>query len=172
MAWPSVPLGRNRSGTQPGDNGTGPQNPTASPESLRLQLTEALLMVRTQSMLLIQAIGFYVAADVLLVTYGFAHRTLTPFLLAALMPFVMLNLYIYMRVESIVAIWVAMVAEEELGLGDRALATVFGKIRMEYIFGILDSDKLKLSDETTLDELLKDAPRKSAVRTKVRSGFA
>ena len=53
--------------------------PTKRPiDSVRLQLTEALGVLRMEGTLLVQAVGFFIAADVLLQAYGFAQRTSSP----------------------------------------------------------------------------------------------
>ena len=76
------------------------------------------------------------------------------------MPVVIVAVYVYVRVESILTLYVAMVAEEELGLKEMALARLFGRKRMKYIFGDIGTDDLKLADEGKLDSLLQHAVRK------------
>lgn len=59
-------------------------------ESLRLELKEAIAAFNAQLSLIAQSLGFLIAADVVLLGYGFAQRRSAIFLLACLLPVIML----------------------------------------------------------------------------------
>jgi hypothetical protein len=68
-------------------------------ESLRLELQEALGTYRHWVSQLTQVVGFFVAADVILISYGFSQRLAAILLVASGIP--MLILVMYMTVGSI-----------------------------------------------------------------------
>lgn len=59
-------------------------------ESLRLELQETILTVRQWSSLLIQMVGVTTTADVVLISYGFAQKLAGIFLLASILPVILL----------------------------------------------------------------------------------
>jgi type IV secretory pathway VirB3-like protein len=80
-------------------------------ESLRLELQEALSTYRHWVAQLTQVTGFFVAADVVLVSYGFSQRLAGILLVASGLP--MLILVMYMVVGSIATPFVDLVLRIE-----------------------------------------------------------
>lgn len=63
-------------------------------ESLRLELQETITTIRHWFSLLIQVTGFIIAADAVLVSYGFAQRVAGILLLASLLPVIIFFVYL------------------------------------------------------------------------------
>jgi len=72
---------------------------TRDDESLRMELQEALVTYRQWASQLTQVAGFFVAADVVLVSYGFSQRLAAILLVASTVP--MLILVMYMVIGSV-----------------------------------------------------------------------
>ena len=72
---------------------------TRDNESLRIELQEALITYRLWASHLTQVAGFFVTADVVLVSYGFSQRLAAILLVASAVP--MLFLVMYMVTSSI-----------------------------------------------------------------------
>ena len=68
-------------------------------ESLRMELQEALVTYRQWASQLTQVASFFVAADVVLVSYGFSQRLAAILLVASIVP--MLILVMYMVIGSV-----------------------------------------------------------------------
>jgi hypothetical protein len=129
-------------------------------ESLRLELKEAIGAFQVQASLIVQTAGFFIAADTLLLAYGFSQRRSGVFLLASFMPLVMLAVYTFLRIDSVAVIYVAMTLEEKLNLHDIPLVGTLARVRMKSIFKVLDETDTKMADPTTRDLLLKRATRR------------
>jgi hypothetical protein len=72
---------------------------TSDNGSLRIELQEALVTYRQWATQLTQVAGFFVAADVVLVSYGFSQRLAAILLVASTVP--MLILVMYMAIGSV-----------------------------------------------------------------------
>jgi hypothetical protein len=72
---------------------------TRDNESLRMELQEALVTYRQWASQLTQVAGIFVAADVVLVSYGFSQRLAAILLVASIVP--MLILVMYMVIGSV-----------------------------------------------------------------------
>lgn len=134
---------------------TEPEN-----ESLRLELKEAIGAFQIQASLIVQTAGFFIAADTLLLAYGFSQRRSGIFLLASFMPPVMLAVYIFLRIDSISVIYVAMMLEEKLNLRDIPLVGTLARIRMKSVFKVLDGTDMPMADPRSRELLLERATRK------------
>jgi hypothetical protein len=66
-------------------------------ESLRLELQEAIVTIRHWSSSLIQVTGFIIAADAVLVSYGFAQKLAGIILLASFLPVALLLIDLMVR---------------------------------------------------------------------------
>ena len=117
------------------------------PDSLRLELQQAIGLAQTQASLLVQMAGFFVAADAAILAYGFTQKNSAIFLLASLMPAIMLALYIQLRNSSIPVIFVAVKLEHKLHLSDNPLMETYAKKRMERIFTPAEIHDMKTSRE-------------------------
>jgi hypothetical protein len=131
-------------------------------ESLRLELKEAIGAIQIQASLIVQTAGFFIAADTLLLAYGFSQRRSGIFLLASFMPPVMLAVYTFVTRDSVAAIYVAMVLEEKLNLRDIPLVGTLARarVRMKPILKVLDESDAKMADPGTRDLLMKRATRR------------
>jgi len=88
------------------------------PESLRLELQEAIITFRHQNAQLIQALGVIVTADAALLGYGFAQKLSIVLLVASLMPLAALSVYSTIMAWLVPICHVATKLEEKLSLDD------------------------------------------------------
>lgn len=95
------------------------------PESLRLELQEALTTYRHHTSLVIQAFGFIVAADSALLAYVFTQRVGAIFLIASLMPIVMLITVIEIMPRAVVAGYAAIRFERKLLLNEESFSQLY-----------------------------------------------
>jgi hypothetical protein len=89
-----------------------------SPESLRLELQEAITSFRHQWTQLQQALGIIISADVVLLSYGFSQRLSSVLLVASLTPVVALGVYINGMTALVPICYVAIRLEGKLSLYD------------------------------------------------------
>jgi hypothetical protein len=108
-------------------------------DSLRLELQEAIITFRHQTLLLLQVAGFIVTADSLLLAYGFAQRESGILLIASAMPIIMLASFVEILNSSLPIAYVAMALEQKLHLRDAPLAAIFAR-RMRHISAIIGED--------------------------------
>lgn len=90
-----------------------------------MELQEAITTFRTQITLLLQIAGVLATADALLLAYGFAQRQSAIFLVAGLLPVVLLVVSLEFAKYVAPIIYVAMKIEQELGLGTTSLVSLF-----------------------------------------------
>jgi hypothetical protein len=102
---------------------------TESPdtESLRLELKEAIAGFNAQLSLIAQSLGFLIAADVVILGYGFAQRRSIILLLASLIPIIMLVVLIDLMTSMIPMSYVAINLERRLSLQDWPLIGTYTK---------------------------------------------
>lgn len=100
-----------------------------SPESLRLELQEAIATFRHQWAQLVQAGGVIVTADALLLGYGFAQKLSSILIVASLMPLAALSSYITTMTGLVPVCYVAIRLEEKLSLDDVPLIGTWVKPR-------------------------------------------
>jgi hypothetical protein len=108
--------------------------PDPEAESLRLELQEAVKMYRHQTSLLVQISGFIVAADSILIAYGFSQRVSGILLVASIMPVIMLASYVEIMNLNLPSIYVAMALEQRLQLHETSLITLYAKKYAPAIF--------------------------------------
>jgi len=96
-------------------------------ESLRLELKEAITGFNAQLSLIAQSLGFMIAADVVLLGYGFAQRRSAILLLASLMPVIMFAVLIDLMTSIIPISYVAIRLEKKLSLQDSPLIGTYVK---------------------------------------------
>ena len=94
-------------------------------ETLRIELQEAIITFRAQITLLVQIAGVLATADALLLGYGFAQRQSAIFLVAGLLPVVLLVVGLEFARYVAPIIYVAMRIEQELGLRATSLVSLF-----------------------------------------------
>jgi hypothetical protein len=87
-----------------------------TPESLRLELQEAITTFRHQWSQLLQALGIIIAADSALLSYGFARKLSGVLLVASLMPLVALSAYITIMTALVPICYVAIRLEQQLSI--------------------------------------------------------
>jgi hypothetical protein len=116
-------------------------------ESLRLELQEAIAMVRHWSSLLTQATGFLTTADVVLISYGFAQKIAGILLLASVLP--MTLLVIFAVVRSMVNRLTSLILriERRLRIREDSLGATFAAHPALRPIGIAYGDIEKLDDE-------------------------
>jgi hypothetical protein len=122
-------------------------------ESLRLELQEAITTFRHQHSLLIQALGIIVAADSVLVAYGFAQRKSGILLVASLMPLAMLILFIQVMTDSIPIIYIAIRLEQKLSLSEDSLVATWVRRRDDLPFTSIE-EMDELDDPKVRDSVL------------------
>jgi hypothetical protein len=96
-------------------------------ESLRLELKEAITGFNAQISLIAQSLGFLIAADVLLLGYGFAQRRGVILLLASLLPIAMFAVLVDLMTSMIPMSYVAINLERRLSLRDTPLIGTYVK---------------------------------------------
>jgi hypothetical protein len=126
---------------------------SAEPESLRLELQEAIATFRHQAGLLIQAFGVILTADSVLLAYGFAQRKSGILLLASLMPLVNVLLYFAIISGMIPIAFAALRMEQRLLLED-ALMSTWLRVRYDLPFHFLPDLSL-VSEPEVRDKLLR-----------------
>jgi hypothetical protein len=116
-------------------------------ESLRIELQEALVTYRHWVAQLIQAVGFFVAADVVLASYGFSQRIAIVLLVASALP--MLILVQYMVIGSIASPLINLVLriERRLRIQKDSLGATFARTQQGKMIPALDSPIEGLNDE-------------------------
>jgi hypothetical protein len=96
-------------------------------ESLRLELKEAITAFNAQISLIAQSLGFIIAADVVLLGYGFSQRRSAIFLLTSLLPIAMLVVLIDLAASMMPMAYVATRLERKLLLQDAPLIGTYLK---------------------------------------------
>ena len=114
-----------------------------SPESLRLELQEAITTFRHQTAQFIQALGVIVTADSLLLGYGFAQKLSSVLLVASLMPLAALYLYIITMTGLVPVCYVAIRLEQKLSLDDVPFIGTWVRERSDLPAAISDFGHLK-----------------------------
>lgn len=109
----------------------------ADPESLRLELQEAITTFRHQLGLLIQVLGIIITADSLLVAYGFAQRRSAILFVASLMPIAAAIIYIVIMKGLTPIAYVIMRLERTLALRDESFMTTWILSRSDLPFRAL-----------------------------------
>lgn len=95
------------------------------PESLRLELQEALITYRHHTSLVTQAFGFVVAADSALLAYGFTQKDAAVFLIASFMPIIMLVAFVEIMSRAFAASYAAIRLEQKLSLRSENFAGLY-----------------------------------------------
>jgi len=117
------------------------------PESLRLELQEAITTFRHQIALLMQGIGFVVAADAILLAYAFSQRLSGVLLIASFMPIAILLLFGQTMTGLVPVCYVAMKLERKLSLLEQPLIETWIKTRDDLPFSSTqDIDNVTDSD--------------------------
>jgi hypothetical protein len=128
---------------------------TPNPESLRLELQEAIATFRHQLALLMQAFGIVVTADSALLAYGFAQRKSGILLVASLLPLALLVLFIEVITGLTPIAYVAMRLERKLSLDGEPLISTW----------VLTRDDIPPISSEVIDKLSDPKHRRSIVRT-------
>jgi hypothetical protein len=129
---------------------TQPEQP--EPDSLRIELQEALATFRHQSSLQIQTVGFLISADSILVAYGFSQRLSSVLLIASLMPVSVLLAIIYTARNLTPVAYVAIKLERQLSITQTPLIATWVRMRDDSpISSVEDISKL---DATTIRSLV------------------
>jgi hypothetical protein len=132
-------------------------------ESLRLELAEAISTFRQQLGQLTQAVGFIVAADSLLLAYGFTQRESGILLIGSLMPILALLVYLQFLRSSTPVIYVAIVLEQQLRLTAVPLMGTYARMGFKPIYALV-ADTEKLADDSVRESVLALAYRNWLVR--------
>jgi hypothetical protein len=127
--------------------------PQAEPESLRLELQEAITTFRHQAALLIQALGVIITADSVLLVYGFAQKKSGIFLVASLMPIAVFILYFAIISGLIPIAYVIIRLEQRLSLPEEAGMTMWIRSRRDLPFRRIGQIE-KLDDPKTRESAL------------------
>jgi len=132
-------------------------------EAQRLELQEAISTVRQLAALGVQISGYLVAADSLLLAYGFAQKQSAIFLVASLLPLAIIVTGIFILKAVIPVGYVAMTLERELGLRTAPFATIF-TLRL-----ILGAERSTLKSDIANADLQKLLFSTSSTRTVLTS---
>jgi hypothetical protein len=116
-------------------------------ESLRLELQEAIAMVRHWTSLITQAAGFITTADVVLISYGFVQKLAGIILLATVFPISLLIIFMVMRSVGIPLISLILRIERKLLVREDSLGATFAAHPAIRPIGIAYGDIEKLDDE-------------------------
>jgi len=122
-----------------------------SPESLQLELQEAITTFRHQWAHLFQALGVIATADSLLLSYGFAQKLSSVLLLASLMPLAAWSTYVTIMTGLVPICYVAIRLEQKLSLHDVPFIGTWVKTRGDLPAAL--SDFAHLEDLETLTTL-------------------
>ena len=126
---------------------------TPSAESLRLELQEAIATFRHQIVLLVQALSFIVAADPVLLGYGFAQKIAGILYVASLLPLGGLFIYIHIMTGLVRICYVAIRLEWKLSLHEDPLIGTWAKTRKDLPFSSL-ANLADLKDPNVRDAIL------------------
>jgi hypothetical protein len=97
------------------------------PDSLRLELQEALVTVRHWQTQSIQAAGFIVAGNVRLVAYGFSQKQAGIFLVGSVLPIILLMVYSLAISAAAPLIMLAIKLERDLQIRGHSLAATYAR---------------------------------------------
>jgi hypothetical protein len=100
-------------------------------ESLRLELQETLVTARHWSSLLIQTTGFLIAADVVLISYGFAQKLAGILLLASTLPLAILFIFQMVWTSVTPLLNLVLRIEKKLLIRGDSLGATFGRSLLE-----------------------------------------
>jgi hypothetical protein len=137
-------------------------------ESLRLELQEAIVTFRHQTSIMTQALGYIVAADAILVAYGFSQREAGVLLVASLMPIFNLLIFVEVLKHGAPIAYVAMRLERKLMPGEQALATTYATT-LTPIYNYL---KATLDNQTDSVYPVIHLPRWCWVKSRITIGLA
>jgi hypothetical protein len=129
----------------------------ADPESLRLELQEAITTFRHQLGLLIQALGVIITADSILVAYGFSQRRSGILLVASLMPIAVVIIYFAIISGLIPITYVIMRIERELSLREESFMATWVLTRDDLPFKSMGNIS-KLDDPQIRESVLQAPP--------------
>ena len=103
--------------------------PNSDRDALRLELQEALGTVRHWQMINIQATGFIVAGNIVLIGYGFTQKQAGMFLLGSVLPVILLALFIITVPAEAGLIVLTLRIEQELHIHKtHSLARTYARI--------------------------------------------
>jgi hypothetical protein len=111
-----------------------PDSQPADPESLRLELQEAIVTFRNQIGLLTQIFGIVITADSALIAYAFSQKKSGIFLVASLMPFATGIVYFAITSGLIAIAYIIIRLEKKLLLGEDAFMTTWILARRDLPF--------------------------------------
>jgi len=107
-------------------------------DTMRLQLQQAIEGLRQQQTHVVQASGFFITADVLLLTYGFSQRNASGLLAASLTPVAMLVATWLILTTGLPYAYVAIRLERELLPNWTPLVATIMKMRQPAVYKRLD----------------------------------
>lgn len=114
------------------------ENDELDADALRLQLQQAIEFLRHSQTLIVQAFGFFVTADVLLLTYGFSQRSASGLLAASLMPLAMLVATWLILTTGLSYVYIAIRLERDLLPGRATLVATTVRMLQPAAYNVLD----------------------------------
>jgi hypothetical protein len=130
---------------------------TPSDESLRLELQEAIATFRHQIVQLVQALGFSITANSVLLVYGFSQRLAAVLLAASLVPIATLFIYIQIMTGLLPICYVAIRLELKLSLRQDPFIGTWARMRKDLPFSSL-ANLTDLEDPNIRDSMLNVSP--------------
>src|SRR5260370_12698975 len=103
---------------------------TPDPESLRLELQEAIVTFRHWTSQATQATGILATGDAVLITYGFAQRQAGILLVASSMPLAILAVYVGTKSVAPPLINLALRLERRLLIRGDSLAVTYARMHL------------------------------------------
>jgi hypothetical protein len=128
-------------------------------DSLRLELREAITSYRQQASSLTQITGFLVAADSVLIAYGFSQRISGILLVASVMPLIMIVSYVEIMHSTLPLIYVAMTLEQKLQLRDVPLTRIYVQTYTRGVFTNLAHD-VDMTEKSVRESILDPSRRR------------
>jgi hypothetical protein len=133
-------------------------------ESLRLELQEAIGMVRHWALLVTQAAGFITTADVVLISYGFVQKIAGILLLATVMPITLLIIFVVVGSMASRLISLILRLERSLLIRKDSLGATLAEHPFLRPIGIAYGDIEKLDDEKVRELNLASSKRRWLLR--------
>lgn len=140
---------------------------TPSDESLRLELQEAIATFRHQIVQLVQALGFSITANSVLLVYGFSQRLAAVLLAASLVPIATLFIYIQIMTGLLPICYVAIRLELKLSLRQDPFIGTWARMRKDLPFSSL-ANLTDLEDPNIRDSMLNVSPRQPVTASDTR----
>lgn len=138
----------------------------ADSDALRIQWQQALEFLRQQNTIAVQAFGFLITADILLVAYGMSQRIASAFALASLMPLASVAVVWLVLDVAIPCTFVVLQLEQQLLPGQSTLSITVLRITTPNLYSQLMAAS-QVEDMTRRDQTIRKAKRSYLTKTPI-----